>query len=156
MSKEDKAKLDNYAGGITGDTLPIGSIVEWGTDAAPANWLLCDGQAVSRTDYEELFAVLGTTYGEGDGSTTFNLPNRQGLIGIGAGTHTDKNGTEKTFELGKEYGEYEHTLTENEMPSHGNHLIDGGTLGYGNATDKLLGASTLLDAGENMRKRMGC
>lgn len=113
MSKDDKIKLDNYAGGITGDTLPIGSIVEWGTDTAPANWLLCDGQAVSRTDYAELFAVLGTTYGEGDGSTTFNLPNYKGKIGVG------KDENDVDFDtLGKTDGEKEHILTIEEMPQH--------------------------------------
>ncbi len=43
--------------------------------SAPKGWLVCDGSAVSRTDYDELFEVIGTTYGAGDGSTTFNLPN---------------------------------------------------------------------------------
>ena len=61
-------------GEITGDTLPIGSIVEYGSLNAPTNWLICDGSAVSRTDYAELFAVIGTSFGSGNGSTTFNLP----------------------------------------------------------------------------------
>lgn len=56
-----------------GDT-PVGAGMIWYTNTAPANWLLCDGSAVSRTTYGKLFGVLGTTYGTGDGSTTFNLP----------------------------------------------------------------------------------
>lgn len=59
--------------------------------SAPADWLLCNGQAVSRTDYEELFEVLGETYGSGDGSKTFNLPD---LIGRFAEGGTDV-GTKK-------------------------------------------------------------
>jgi microcystin-dependent protein len=47
----------------------------WGTGSAPSGWLLCAGAAVSRTTYAALFALIGTTFGSGDGSTTFNLPN---------------------------------------------------------------------------------
>ena len=45
--------------------------------------MICDGRAVSRSDYSELFAVIGTTYGSGDGSTTFNLPNLKGRVPVG-------------------------------------------------------------------------
>lgn len=58
-----------------GDTLPIGIIVPYASDTAPDGWLLCDGTAVSRTEYSELFSVIGTKYGAGNGSTTFTLPN---------------------------------------------------------------------------------
>ena len=54
---------------------PTGSVLAFAGSTSPAGWLLCDGSAVSRTDYAALFAVIGTTYGTGDGSTTFNLPN---------------------------------------------------------------------------------
>jgi microcystin-dependent protein len=54
---------------------PTGVINMWGTGTAPTGWLLCAGAAVSRTTYAALFAVVGTTFGVGDGSTTFNLPN---------------------------------------------------------------------------------
>ncbi len=57
-----------------GDTLPVGSITEFGGSVIPKNWLKCDGKEVSRTSYPHLFKVIGTAYGEGDGSTTFNLP----------------------------------------------------------------------------------
>lgn len=52
----------------------IGSVTWYAGAGTPENYLLCDGSAVSRTDYADLFAVVGTTYGAGDGSTTFNLP----------------------------------------------------------------------------------
>lgn len=55
--------------------IPVGTILPWSTDTAPAGFLLCDGSAVSRTTYAGLFAVIGTTYGDGDGNTTFNIPN---------------------------------------------------------------------------------
>lgn len=63
------------SGGASGDTLPIGAIIPYTSDTIPTNWLLCDGSAISRTEYSDLFNVIGTTYGQGDGLTTFNLPN---------------------------------------------------------------------------------
>lgn len=60
---------------VAGDTLPVGSIVPFGSNVIPENWLLCDGSAISRTEYALLFSIIGTTYGQGDGSTTFNIPN---------------------------------------------------------------------------------
>ncbi len=65
--------IDVSGGG--GDTLPIGIIVPYASDTAPDGWLLCDGTAVSRTEYSELFDVIGESYGAGDGVTTFALPN---------------------------------------------------------------------------------
>jgi microcystin-dependent protein len=61
---------------------PIGGGVDFYGTAAPAGWLMADGSAVSRTTYAALFAALGTTYGAGNGSTTFNLPNRCGRVAV--------------------------------------------------------------------------
>jgi microcystin-dependent protein len=64
----------------------------FGAASAPTDWLLCDGSAVSRTSYSTLFGVIGTTYGSGDGSSTFNLPDLRGRAPIGyaaSGGHTD-------------------------------------------------------------------
>ena len=63
---------------------PPGVIVPYGGATAPAGWLLCDGRAVSRTTYADLFAVIGTTYGAGNGSTTFTLPDLRGRVAAGA------------------------------------------------------------------------
>ena len=57
---------------------PTGSIIMYGAATAPTGWLECDGSAVSRTTYSSLFAIVGTTFGVGDGSTTFNLPDLRG------------------------------------------------------------------------------
>ena len=98
------------AGG--GDTLPIGGIIAFDSDTIPNGWLLCDGRAVSRTEYAELFKAIGTKHGSGDGSTTFNLPNPKGRTLVGKdSSDTDFN------ELGKTGGEKTHTLTVDEMPS---------------------------------------
>lgn len=64
---------------------PTGEIKMWATGTAPSGFLLCNGAAVSRTTYANLYAVLGTTFGAGDGSTTFNLPNFNNRMPIGAG-----------------------------------------------------------------------
>lgn len=55
--------------------VPVGSIVSYAANTPPDGWLVCDGAAVNRKDYTELFAVINTKYGSGDGSMTFNLPN---------------------------------------------------------------------------------
>jgi microcystin-dependent protein len=100
-------------GAVSGDTLPVGAIMPFGSNTIPENWLLCNGQAISRTDYQELFNTIGITYGSGDGFTTFNLPDLQGKIPVGL----DENDTDFDT-LGNTGGEKEHTLTINEMPSH--------------------------------------
>lgn len=67
---------------------PAGIIMPFAGVATPQGYLLCDGSAVSRTDYADLFTAIGTTYGTGDGSTTFNLPDLSGRVVIGvSGTH---------------------------------------------------------------------
>ena len=65
------------------DLCPVGSIIMYGAAAAPTNWLLCDGSAVNRTTYADLFSAIGTTYGAGNGSSTFNVPNLQGVFPAG-------------------------------------------------------------------------
>lgn len=77
------------------DNTPIGTIAPFGGTSDPSYWLICDGRAVSRTDYAALFGVIGTTYGAGDGSTTFNIPDLRGRTAQGAGTLG-----EETYTLG--------------------------------------------------------
>ena len=57
------------------NAVPVGATVEWPTATAPSGWLKCDGAQYSRTTYKTLFDLIGTTFGAGDGSTTFNVPN---------------------------------------------------------------------------------
>lgn len=95
------------------EALPAGVIVEWGSATAPPNWLLCEGQAVSRATYASLFAAIGTTYGAGNGSTTFNLPDFRGRVPVG------RDASQSEFDvLGESGGAKTHTLTVAEMPSH--------------------------------------
>ena len=90
---------NNYPAGISG-FVPVGSVQMYASQTplsmtldtnnniatcnAPAGWMPCGGAAVSRTTYAALFAVIGTTYGTGDGSTTFNLPNMNGRFPYGS------------------------------------------------------------------------
>lgn len=75
------------------DNVPVGTIAPFGGTTDPSYWLICDGRAVSRTDYASLFSVIGTTYGKGDGSTTFNIPDLRGRTAQGAGTLGDETYT---------------------------------------------------------------
>ena len=93
--------------------IPAGVINMWATAVAPTAWLLCDGTAVSRTTYSSLFGVIGTTYGSGDGSTTFNLPNLKGRVPVGL-----DSGQTEFDAMGETGGAKTHTLTSSEMPSH--------------------------------------
>ena len=118
-------KAVNFYGGIYkngveigGESLPIGSMIPFGSqENIPSNWKICDGSAISRETYAELFNVIGTSYGEGDGSTTFNLPDKRGRVSVGL----DSNQTEFDT-IGKRAGEKTHQLTIEEMPSHDHRL----------------------------------
>lgn len=105
--------LSRVAGGTLYADLAVGSIVPFGGSTAPSGFLLCNGQAVSRTSYKELFASIGVAFGSGDGSTTFNVPDMRGKTLVGY------NSSETDFNvIGKTGGEKTHILTVNEMPSH--------------------------------------
>ena len=69
--------------------VPTGAIMPFAMNSAPSGWLAANGAAVSRATFSTLFAAIGTTYGTGDGSTTFNLPDLRGYFVRGAGTNTD-------------------------------------------------------------------
>ena len=86
-----------------------GQIIMYAGSTAPTGWLLCNGQAVSRTTYATLFTIIGTTYGPGDGSTTFNVPDFRDRVGVGVGT---------TYNLNDTGGESTHTLDTTEIPAH--------------------------------------
>lgn len=100
------------AGNLINAYLPIGMITPYAGTSAPSGWLICDGSAISRTTYANLFTLVGTTYGSGDGSTTFNLPDLRNRIATGKGSETEFN------TLGKTGGAKTHTLSSNEMPTH--------------------------------------
>jgi microcystin-dependent protein len=76
--------LSKLATSVANALVPVGSILPYGGSSAPnSSWLLCYGQAVSRSTYSSLYAILGDLYGSGDGSTTFNLPDLRGRVPVG-------------------------------------------------------------------------
>lgn len=148
------------ATGATGATGPIsggvalmtGEIREYGgpSNVVPAGWLLCTGAAVSRTQYATLFNVIGTIYGAGDGSTTFNLPDKRGRVGAGAdnmgGTHANRVTTASIGEAavlgatgGSELAQQDTLSVEITDPGHVH------TFGAGNFTDSV----TYISSGGN-------
>ena len=84
------ASSTTAAGNEVAPLLPVGSIIVWPETTAPAGWEIADGTAKSRTTFAGLFALIGTDYGTGDGSTTFNLPDFKDRLPLGKGTN---NGT---------------------------------------------------------------
>ena len=76
-----------------GAGVPVGSVFWLAAQTAPEGYLICDGSAVSRTEYADLFAAIGTTFGTGDGSTTFALPNLQAAFIRGAGSQDGYSAT---------------------------------------------------------------
>lgn len=86
ITAQVNGKLDqeNFAESLRNALIPAGTLLATARAAAPAGFLLCQGQAVSRTTYAVLFAAMGTTFGAGDGTTTFNLPDGRGSTFVGA------------------------------------------------------------------------
>ena len=103
-------------------TLPSGLIMPFAGQSAPEGWLLCYGQEVSRDTYSDLFEIIAETYGSGDGSTTFNLPDLRGrmLLGIDnmGGESANRVENEQADLLGGNGGEENHQLTIDELASH--------------------------------------
>lgn len=124
---EAKVGIDNSAVTTSHDYKiriynPIGEITMWATSTAPTGWLIADGSAISRSTYSALWGVLGTSYGAGDGSTTFNLPNLKGRFPVG------RDATQVEFDtLGETGGSKTSALVVANLPAH-THIVDNNTV----------------------------
>ena len=95
MANYEATKYDFDGANLTGiEGIPTATIVPWSDSSVPSGFLECDGSAVSRSTYADLFAIVGTTYGSGDGSTTFNVPDLQDNVAVG------KSGTKNLASTG--------------------------------------------------------
>jgi microcystin-dependent protein len=115
-------RLAPESGGV-----PTGVVSQYVGSTAPTGYLLCQGQAISRSTYSALYAIIGNTYGAGDNATTFNLPDLRGRIPMGSGTGAGDgasgtglpSGTALTARSAGQWGGKEtHTLSTTEMPAH--------------------------------------
>ena len=118
--------------------MPVGVVADFAGPNPPPGWLACDGRSVSRTTYSQLFAAIGTAWGAGDGSTTFNLPPANGRAAIGAGSVTDANGTVRTYSFAQRVGRVSYTLLQANVPNYtiytdtvAAHSHGGATVGAG-------------------------
>lgn len=108
---------------VGGASAPVGTVMPTALSNAPVGWLLCYGQAISRASYASLFNAIGTTYGSGDGTTTFNLPDLRGRVVAGkdnmGGTAAGRlTSAVAGSTLGASGGAQTHTLSAGEMPAH--------------------------------------
>lgn len=99
--------------------VPIGSGIDFYGTVAPENYMFADGSAISRTTYDVLFSIIGTTYGAGDGSTTFNLPDKRERVSVMYKEGSTNGTNQQTLNrMGAHGGEFKHTLTISELPRH--------------------------------------
>jgi microcystin-dependent protein len=111
--------------GASASSTPVGTVTSFAGSTAPSGWLLCSGQTISRTTYAGLFAILGTTYGVGDNSTTFNIPDLRGRViageddmgGTAANRLTSGGSGVTGTTLGATGGAETHTLTSSQQAS---------------------------------------
>lgn len=117
-------------GGAPPVRMPAGSMIMYGGAEAPRGWLLCDGSAVSRGTYAQLFKAIGTEFGAGDGSTTFNLPDMRSRAPFGVGTYRNLGQNEGGAEAGRDPG---HTHAAGTLDVTNDHNISNNTTTGGGA-----------------------
>jgi microcystin-dependent protein len=130
----DTGWLDLATAAGTTVAFPTGTLTAFAGSTAPSGWLVCDGAAISRATYSTLFGVIGTSYGAGDGSTTFNLPDLRGRLPAGyaaSGGHSDVStlGNNDGITLANRRPKHQHTLNTSDIVSGGS--TGSGKIGFG-------------------------
>lgn len=152
MNEQLRDNMNYLVGAVvpTGSTLPYAGIL----GSAPTGWLICDGSAISRTTYAALFTALGTSFGAGDGSTTFNLPDLRGRFPLGkdnlGGTSANRVTATQADNLGQGSGAETHTLSLTEIPPHThtyNELVGSGATRNWNGSLGSIASSNTGSAG---------
>ena len=113
---------------------PIGMIADFAGPTPPAGWLVCDGRLLSRVTYAALFAVIGSYWSAGDGSTTFGLPKVQGRALVGPGTVTDPNGTTLSLTFAQQLGWLSNQILQTHLPNYALSVTAAGAHTHGGAT----------------------
>lgn len=129
--------------GIPIGFIPIGATMDWFGTALPAGWVWANAQLLSRATYARLFAVYGTTFGVGDGATTFGTPDTRGRVvagkdNMGAATSAARLTVIASTTLGGAGGEQTHLLTTTEMPAHAHSVYDPGHYHTGDGSNGYL------------------
>jgi microcystin-dependent protein len=117
--------VTNFITTVTPSPVPPGVMTPYGGSSAPSGWLLCDGSAVSRTTYADLYAAISTTFGVGDGSTTFNLPNLQDRFPVGKGSTLSTLGA-TGGSLSHTHGQTQHQHDFSSVTGGHSHAFSGG------------------------------
>lgn len=121
VTKLGKTTMDKFQNNINegiNSAFPIGSGCDYYGTTAPKNYMFANGAAISRTDYAELFAVIGTKYGAGDGSTTFNLPDKRERVSVMYKSGSSNGTSGATLgTLGAKGGEFKHSISKAELPA---------------------------------------
>lgn len=125
--------------------MPIGAILDFGGPQAPSGWLICDGRLVSRATYSQLFAIIGTYWGSGDGSTTFALPSTPGRSCVGPGQVIDEAGNTVSFTFASRRGAVLRPIAQGNLPAvtlttvaagaHAHNAWTGGAGSHSHSTD---------------------
>ena len=144
MSNYEATKYDFDGANLTGiEGIPTATIVPWSSASVPSGFLECDGSNVSRTTYADLFAIVGTTYGAGDGSSTFGLPDLQDNVAVGKSNNkalASTGGANTVAATGNIGGSTANaSLTEAQLASHDHGMNAGGRSMAQNQLDKEIG-----------------
>jgi microcystin-dependent protein len=154
VDAQDAATVAQLSAAIA---VPIGGVIDFAGSTPPTGFLLCYGQAISRTTYASLFAIVGTSFGTGDGSTTFNLPDLRGRVSAGkddmggsaASRLTNAASGVAGTTLGASGGAQTHTLTTAQLASHSHSVTDPGHqhTGAGAGVANVAGGGTPIASG---------